>query len=143
MIFFKKRLTDPVEYIWSDDPALNKRKKSYNFAKYLASGDAKHLPLKEGENPTVFYLAPLSRLQRVKVDQLLLTDGEVAGMHEAVAFGLCDIKGSDIDLEFVDTQSGRRLSPGTLDTIYDTQLFLELGGRIHKLSVLDPLSGGR
>lgn len=140
-----KRLVSRIKHVWSKDPALDRSDPAHfdkAWAEFLKKGDLEILPLKGGEHPTIFEIAPLTRRQFERI-------GSMSGLEadtEAVACSLRSVSGFEVDgsnavLEHEGPQSNRRLTAASLDAIYDVYLFAELGRRILEISSLDPLAG--
>jgi len=132
------RSTDKIEYVYSQDPAINKDSAEYNWEKFVETGDRKYLPIRDGHLPTVFSLQRLPRTQFLRV----LKMDRVDQASEAVALGLKDVKnwGGPLELKFKEQDGQDRLTPDTLEKMFAVELFAELGVRIMELSTLAPLS---
>ena len=134
------RSTDRIDYIITDDPALDSDHADFDWDKYLKTADPKHAPVKEGCTPTVFSLVRLSRRQFLRV----ISMPETEQASEAIRYGLKAVKdfGRPLDLRqkrFGDLGEG--LDNDTLDRLFSPELFQELGIRILSLSTLDPTFG--
>jgi len=135
------RSTEKIEHIYSRDPALDAGNPSFDWQRFLETGDRKHVPIKEGFTPTVFLLQRLTRKQLTRV--LEASTAEHAA--EAVSFALKGIKdwGAPLDFKFAEARGdlGQRVHPETIEKIFAIDLFAELGQRILELSKLDPSVG--
>ena len=139
-----RSLLQPVEYIWTGDPALDKSHPSYSDEKYLAEFNMCHRPAKDGETPAVFRLAPLPR----RVMQRLLKLDKSDQLFEAAIHSLSGVSGWEHNGTLVVlgeghfTEAGglRRLTDDWVDKHYDALLFMELGGAAIGASGIRPLS---
>ena len=141
MLKLKKNLTETITHIWTDDPAIDSSSPEFNADKYIETGDEKYLPMKEGEEPTRFRIAPLTRKQWLEVSS---QGGLTAQVDVAVAYALrgvenLEINGSPLHLETEPTSKGNRVKQEYLDQIWDPSLMTELGARIISISRLNPL----
>lgn len=133
-----------ADHVWSNDPAIDLTAAGC-IEKYQAavkSGDVSGLPLKEGHRPTVW------KLQRLTRRLFLRLDGKkgIAADCEMIAYGLVGVENLEIDgnpvvLKFDKVDGVERLSPESLDVIFDPQLVNELAAHVILLSKLDPTSG--
>lgn len=136
-----RTLTGHRAHVWSMDPSIDRDHADYNWEEFLKDGEMKHLPVREGERLTVFRLAPLTRMQMMRVMEM---DG-MQRVNEAVAFGLrgadnYTVDGESVVLEFKHQGDERRVHEKSLNRVFDPMLFAELGSRILSISTLDPLS---
>lgn len=132
------------EYVYPEDPALDRENEAFNWDEYLRTGDRQHIPCKDGEQPTVFHL---QRLSRKALFHVLSKDKELQAL-EAVAYGLkrvenLEVSGQPFALKFRQnsskTETGERLADETLDAMLAIDLIGDLGYRIICLSRLSPL----
>lgn len=136
-----------IEYIWSQDPAIDKNNSTYNLEAYRKTLDRKHLPIVEPpEPPAVFRLRRLPRRIMQHIDALIHEDKKMQALTEAFAYGVERIEGWSVDgqpLECGKTKTalGERLDDATIDVVYDAALFMEVGGQVYTISCLDPTSG--
>lgn len=135
-----------AEYIYLDDPALDKESKYFDFKRYMQTLDRKHLPVKAGQTATVF---KIRRLPRVTFTALASLAHTAERAVQAVAYGVIGVEnfmngnGQPIVLEFVGEGVERRLTGDSLNAIFAPQLFGELMTVITTFSDLDPLADGR
>lgn len=138
-----KSMLGTIRHAWSEDPAIDKSdpdKFAMAWKEALRTGDIKCLPFREGDQPAVFELAPLTRKQFLRV----FAQEGISQVCEAVAYGLRTVSGfivdgRGVDLDRVDSDAGKRLSAASLDALFDPVLFMELGTRIIEVSRIDPL----
>lgn len=143
-----RSLLGTFRHVWDQDPALDKENEAYSFESFTRTGDMKHLPVKEGQKLTVFQLAPLSRRQFQEVIQLRTQERPIDAAVLAVSFGLrgvenfYDAAGQELQVTFITDGDGtKRVSPATLDQLYDVSLIGQLGTRIINESTLRPRNG--
>lgn len=132
-----------TKYISSLDPAIDRDHPDFNWEDYRRTGEAKHLPLREGAQATVFELAPLTRKQMARV---LGFERVLDQCTEAVACGLRQVSNFIVDgqpliVEHQGNDGERRVKSSVLDKLFDPVLFGELGTRIMEINRLVPTSG--
>jgi hypothetical protein len=144
MLIINRSLTGTVPYIYSEDPAIDKKHLAFSKELYRETRDSKHVPVRDGERPTVFHLKSLSmrRLQRIMSMRNL--DGTISPEQygEAVAFGLkkvddFEVDGKPFELKLESIGSEERVKNKSLEAIFKQDLFIELGARILELSDLN------
>lgn len=144
-----KSLIGEKPHAWSLDPHLDQAAPGFQSAydTFLKTGDISVLPKKEGmSEPTVFWFAPLSRVQFLRV---MSEERSFFRINDAVAYALRRVDrfrresmpGSfeDVQLSFHGNGDDKRVSTESLNQIFDLRLFTELGGRIIELSSILPL----
>lgn len=138
------RGNDIIEYIYSEDPALDPEHADFNAKKFLDSFDRKYLPVKDGVTPTVFKIRRLTRKRFMAIAGMAPTERANA----TVAYGVVGIdnfmlkSGSYLIPEFSGSGVDQHLTAATLDAMFDGGLFAELMNIIMAASGLDPLCGG-
>lgn len=143
-----RSLLGTFKHVWDQDPALDKESERYSFDSFTRTGDLSHVPAKEGQKLTVFECAPLSRRQFQEVIQLRTQERPIDAAVLAVSYGLrgvqnfLDASGQELQVAFVTDGDGtKRVSPATLDQLYDISLIGQLGTRIINESTLRPRNG--
>lgn len=134
----------PVEYRWSNDPAVDKSHPDYSDDQYLKDFDPKHRPAKEGMTPAVFRVKPLAR----KVMQRVLRLDKSDQLFECAIYSLVGVSGWEhngvpvvLDASHMQEADGvTRLKESWVDLHFDAALFMELGGAAFAASGLRPLS---
>jgi len=135
----KRSLVKRMNYVWSDDPALDKDASEFaeKWDQFKLDGDAKKLPLKEGEVVTIFELKPLHR--KVFLRALSQTD-PMDQFAEAFAHGVkgiapCEIDGETLVVKFAKPGTeDERLAPEVLDKTFDPVLVCDVGARVMEIS---------
>lgn len=144
----QKRLDAQIEYISSLDGAIDREAPGFDWDKYTATLDAKHLPIKAGSTPTVFVLQGLSRDVLGVVVKGFDSSAQwerIEAFDAAVKYGLKRVrnfknaKGDDVELKFEQSSLGEGLDKASINAIYDPQLFIELGSKIYEASRVHPL----
>lgn len=138
-----KSLLQPIEYIWSGDPAVDKTHPAYSQEEYLKDFDPKFRPVREGATPAVFKLAPLPRRVMLRILKL----DKMEQLFECTVHSLCGVtgwehNGREVIItkdDFVEEGKLRRLSESWVDQHFDVELFAELGGAAFAASGLRPL----
>ncbi len=143
-----RTLLGTFKHVWDQDPALDRESEAFSHESFVRTGDMKHLPVKEGQRLTIFELAPLSRRQFQEVIQLRTQERPIDAAVLAVSFGLrgvqnfYDASGQELQVAFITEGDGtKRVSPATLDQLYDISLIGQLGTRIINESTLRPKNG--
>lgn len=132
-----------VPYISKYDPALDPE--ATDWAGFVRSFDAKYQRVKDGHQPTRFYLKRLTLKQWEMVRGLPPHQQDRA----AVAYGVANIEsfakanGENLVPTYVGEGHDRRLDHDTLEAIGAPLLFDELGQMLVILSNLDPLVSAR
>jgi hypothetical protein len=142
MLKLQRDLTQHYDHVWTSDPAIDKEHANFDADEYLKTGDMKFAPLRDGEKPTVFKIAPLSRKQWLDVTS---RDGLTERLDAAVSYGLrsvenLEINGSPFQLEHEQSSKGSRVKQAYLDQIWDPELMTEIGAKVIQISKIDPLS---
>ena len=114
------------DFIYADDPALDKENPLFDYDAWQDTGELSRLPCKEGQSPTVFRCHKLSasitmdiefalrRAQSMNEDAATNYGLSLAALS-AVKHGLKSVENWDIELEF---ESGA-LTDASLDRLYD------------------------
>lgn len=143
MLVINRSLIGTIKYVYSDDPALDKKDPGYNPDAFESSGDMAHLPVKLGEKLTIFHLKSLSmkRVQRITSMKRLDGDFTAEQFGECVAFGLKDVEnmevnGKKFELQLEEVNGEERVKDKSLEQIHSIILFRELGMRILAVSNL-------
>jgi hypothetical protein len=143
-----RSLLATFRHVWDQDPALDRESPNFSFEAFVRTGDLSHVPAKEGQKLTIFELAPLSRRQFQEVIQLRTQERPIDAAMLAVAYGLrgvvnfYDASGQELQVHFLTDGDGtKRVSPATLDQLYDVALLGQLGTRIINESTLRPRNG--
>lgn len=138
-----RSLSGITKWVYALDPALHaddRETLDRAIAAYLDGDLAALVPVtREGERPSVFDVAPLSRKQFMRV---LAMDG-IEQVVETVAFGCRGVSDFMVDgatfvLQATNNGDGKRLTPATLDALFDVGLFAALSNRILEISRLSP-----
>lgn len=87
------------DHIYSKDPAIDIEHEDYDHEKWLESGFEKFLPLKPGQEPTVFRLRHLRGREYSELVDLAQSSGMTTAATEA--FKRCVVKISDHDFDRV------------------------------------------
>lgn len=139
MIGFNRDVT--LRYISRRDKALDLERTDLD--KYIATGDFEQfMKVKEGAQPTIFRLRPLTRLQFQHVSGLaqnLQNSAVVAYGVEDVEHGKTAKTGRDLAVKRIGEGNDKRLDGDTLDAMFSPSLFTELAIVILAISDLDPL----
>lgn len=149
MLSLSRSLTGTVPHVFSSDPALDAEAKDaqgnalLDLDAFKKTGDLKHVPAKDGEKLTVFYLKPLSMKRLQKITSMKLLDGNFTTeqLGEAVAYGLkrvenLEVNGKSVELKMEGGGSEERVSQKSLEAIFKQTLFIELGSRVLEISDL-------
>jgi hypothetical protein len=134
--------TSTTDHIFTCDTAIDRDSPDLNVAQYIATHDAKYLPIKAGETPVVWKLRRLSRRGFLAVSGA----PEHLQSHVACAYGIDGVAGllvndQAVDLKYDRGEAGKRLSEASLDAIFHPSLFNELGAVIINMSLPNPTSG--
>ena len=139
LIFEPQNLTEDFSHIYSGDPALDKTGEDWQAAydKAHETGDVKLLPLKEGEEPSVFWLRiPRGKLRRKIRDMATTMAATMPGGYarEIVATTLRRVDNAGLD--------GRKVDDELLDLleIAKGDLIDELAYAVMRKINTDPLS---
>jgi len=115
------------------------------WAQFLRTSDLSCLTpvTHEGARLTVFDIRPLTRKEQLRVASC---DAAIEKLCESVAFGLLRVHDLEVDgqpfvLEREKRDGTERVSPKSLDAMFDLGLFAAVGGRIIEISQLDPTNG--
>ena len=142
-----RSLTQPVEYVWSKDPALDLPEdpdaRAALARKYMESlFDEQHRPVRAGETPARFRLGPLPYSVYRRVQKM---DDPADRVVEAALHSLQGVRdwehnGAQVVIGPDDfTKVGdRRLTDDWVGRHYDPMLFMELGLAILEVSGLLP-----
>jgi len=85
------------DHIYSKDPAVEVESEDYDFDKWLECGLEKFLPLKPGQEPSVFRLRHLTAREHADLMDLAQTDGMASAATAAFKVGV--VKVSDVDFD--------------------------------------------
>lgn len=145
MLVTKRPLTEPVEYIYSQDPALDRDAADFaeKWRLYRERGDSSVLPLKPGQKPAVWRLRQLAGKPRRRLrDFLKETQSAKGGPSETGLYvacqialagvsGLRDQDGREVELVPARDDDGfwfvTEESMAMLDQVDDGALIMELG----------------
>lgn len=151
------KLTQPVEWIWSADPALAWKSESdfssteewekYQGEKrailrrYSETNDPSVLPIVDGCKPVIWVIGKLTRAQLQ-----ILDDGKPFSNETMLGYisfgvrevkGLCYTDGTPYVLERVDTPQGKRISDECLGELFgDDRLRAEMYLRVKEAGLL-------
>ena len=140
MLGLDKPLSSSFSYIFPEDSAVDRDHPDFDEEAYEEDLDRKHLPIKEGERPTVFECKPLNRIALTTVMELVEQKHHNDASQVTVAYGLQRIvDGPPVDL--TNRDRGNRLKTKTLDELFDVfgfAVFARLGGIIMMRSTVSP-----
>jgi len=85
-------------HVYSKDPAIDTESESYDFQRWLESGDPEFLPLKPGQKPTEFRLRHLTAKEHAEIVDKAQGGGALS--VAAAAFQACVTKISDFDFRY-------------------------------------------
>ena len=131
------------DFIWADDPALDKEHPDFNYEAWQETGEAIRLPFKAGQSPTIFRCRKLPRkalldLQRIMREAHNKEPAEAEHSLALVAMsavecGLKSVENWDMPLKL---EAGR-LSDETMDLLFEISpgLIWELGSVIFRESM--------
>lgn len=161
-----KRSHKRMAHVWSRDPALDTSDTARfeaGWTEFRKTGNLAALPLKEGQQPTVFEVMSLKRIHmlmlgdRVSADMASLMRAGAEGIaqlaflrvcDQVVSYGVAEVRnladadGRPTSITLVDDgRGGKMLSTETMEEIHYVSLINELGFRILELSMPSPTQG--
>ena len=140
MLQLKESLTARFNYIYPEDPAVDKDSQDYDPDGYEETLDPDKLPMQPGSEATVFVCKPLERRAMNKVITLHDSDQNHDAAQVAVAYSLVDVKNGPEDLELTRLKDGS-LDGKSLDALYNGfgyTIFSKVGGAIMRRSTASP-----
>ncbi len=145
MIQLTRPLTGNIEHVWSGDASLDREHPSFDYDKFVDTGDMAHIPLKDGMQPAFFSLGRLPLRAYEQCVEMLREGRNFAAMILALEYGLkgmrnVQVNGESYQLRFAKGQLGERISDDAREILIRSMALCgELGGRIIKVSQIDPL----
>jgi len=147
-MFSKPSASAPYPHIWSKDASLDTEADDFDHEQWVKTGDAKHIPVKNGVNPVEFTLKHLSTKELDAVKDTVQQYGPFAARRLAVRMALTKITPFVIDGKLKDLH--RPNLPGIgfrgVDDIHldiiaavdDGKLYEELAARVMQEEFPDP-----
>ena len=130
-----------LRHAYPKDPALDRDNPAFDWDSFWKTGDAKHVPIREGCEATWFVCR---RLTPAQFRRVMTEASDFDKFYQAIAYGLVAVEhfrgadGSDVTLRHKRTDLGERLTEESLSAIFAVEVFREIGSRIITLSTLDP-----
>ncbi len=129
---------DNYQHILSFDPALDIDSDEHKIDRYLETGDEQFMPMKAGEQATVFTLRHLTGEVRRKLKDLIRSGGQdKSRMHqfffEAAKYALVSIVNPDVEVKQGKDGDGHpHAEPELLERLYsqDNAIVEDLGLRV-------------
>lgn len=106
---------DVIDYVYPDDPALDRERPDFSWERFEKTRDRKHIPLKDGAEAMVFKVRRLTRKQFFRVMGRASSADQV---QEAVAYGLVAVEPA-CGLSRAQGDIGEKLDDTSLDRVYD------------------------